>query len=304
MSRLRITLFGKFDVRCDDQVLEGLDTRKVQELFCYLLLNRDQPHPREALASLLWDEDQTDQPVRCLRKTLWQLRTALDARDEALSDHVLVVEPEWIQLNPGADLWLDVVAFEGAYASAQGVRGKDLDRGQIQLLQTAVDLYRGGLQESWYHDWYLYERERLQHLHLILLDKLMDYCEARGEFEAGLVYGALILRCETARERTHRRLMRLFYASGDRTAALRQYERCVVALKEELGVEPAKRTVALYQQIRADQLQPLNAEQVAYSPASAPMTSRVPDMATNLTRLQTALDEVQRQLSAIIQHWS
>ncbi len=167
-----------------------------------------------------------------------------------------------------------------------------------------MELYRGGLQESWYHDWYLYERERLQHLYLILLDKLMDYCEARGEFEAGLVYGALILRCERARERTHRRLMRLFYASGDRTAALRQYERCVAALKEELGVEPAKRTVALVEQIRADQLQPLNAEQVAYSPASVPATSRVPDMATNLTRLQTALDEVQRQLSAIIQHWS
>jgi hypothetical protein len=62
MSRLCITVFGKFDVRCDDEALEGLDTRKVQELFCYLLLNRDQPHSREALASLLWDEDHTDQP--------------------------------------------------------------------------------------------------------------------------------------------------------------------------------------------------------------------------------------------------
>jgi DNA-binding SARP family transcriptional activator len=299
MSRVCITVFGKFDVRCDDEALEGLDTRKVQELFCYLLLNRDQPHSREALASLLWDEDHTDQPIRCLRKTLWQLRTALDAQGEALSDHVLAVEPDWIQLNPRADVWLDVAEFEDAYASAQGVPGRDLHSQQIQAIQNAVDLYRGGLQESWYHDWYLYERERLQHAYLILLDKLMDYCESCGEFEAGLVYGALILRCERARERTHRRLMRLFYAAGDRTAALRQYERCVAALKEELGVEPARRTVALVEQIRSDQLQPLASEPFANRSASASVASPV----ANLKRMQAALNEVQRQLSALIGHW-
>jgi DNA-binding SARP family transcriptional activator len=38
---------------------------------------------------------------------------------------------------------------------------------------------------------------------------------------------------------------------------LRQYERCSVALDEELGVKPDKSTLALYQQIRDDHIDDL-----------------------------------------------
>jgi hypothetical protein len=142
---------------------------------------------------------------------LWQLRNTLDAtKNEALSDRVLLVDPEWVQIKPEADLGLDVALFEQAFSRTQGVRGRELDSQHVQILQSAVDLYRGGLQESWYQDWYLYEREHFQHMYLIMLDKLMGYCEAHCACETGLTYGALILRCEKAHERTHRRLMRLY----------------------------------------------------------------------------------------------
>jgi DNA-binding SARP family transcriptional activator len=48
--------------------------------------------------------------------------------------------------------------------------------------------------------------------------------------------------------------MRLYYRAGDRTAALRQFERCITALCEELDVRPGKRTLVLYDQIRKDQM--------------------------------------------------
>ena len=87
----------------------------------------------------------------------------------------------------------------------------------------------------------------------MILDKLLVYCMSHEEFEAGQRYGGLILRYDRARERTHQLLMRLHYLAGDRTGALRQYERCVVALREELGVRPDRRTVALYEEIRGSQ---------------------------------------------------
>ena len=252
MGVLRISLFGRLDVRHGQDALAGLQARRVQELFCYLLLYRDRPHRREGLASLLWDERHTESPSRCLRKALWQLRSALDSQSELLSERVLRVEPDWIQFNPQADVWIDVAQFEQAFRDVQHIQGVDLDAQSIQWLQDAVRLYRGGLQESWYQDWYLYERARFQHLYLILLDKLMEHSEAYGRFAAGLAYGTLILDCERARERTHRRLMRLHYQAGDRTAALRQYEMCVSALDEELGVGPGRRTEALCRRIRFD----------------------------------------------------
>ena len=98
MSLLRVSLFGRFEVRIGEEVLTGFEARKVQELFCYLLLYQDHPHPRETLAELLWDERQTDKPSRCLRKALWQLRSALDSQGGALSNHVLQIESDWVQI--------------------------------------------------------------------------------------------------------------------------------------------------------------------------------------------------------------
>src|SRR6185436_8118355 len=117
----------------------------------------------------------------------------------------------------------------------------------------AVEFYRGDLLEGCYQDWCLYERELLQNKYLPILDKLLGYCLVHQEFDAGQRYGGLILRYDRARERTHQLLMRLHFLAGDRTGALRQYERCVVALREELGVQPDRRTVALYEEIRGSQ---------------------------------------------------
>jgi DNA-binding SARP family transcriptional activator len=122
------------------------------------------------------------------------------------------------------------------------------------LIQQAVELYRGDLLEGWYMEWCLLERERLQSMYLQLLDKLASYYEASGEYESGLLCGARALRCDRAREHTHHMLMRLHYLAGDRTGALRQFDRCMAALREGLGVSPSERTLELYRQIQAEEL--------------------------------------------------
>src|SRR5216683_3571464 len=254
MSRLRVYLFGKFCVRRDEQVLDGFDARKVQELFCYLLLHRDHSLPRETLAGLLWPDTTTAQSKKSLRQVLWQLQYALGSQHESARDRALLVEPDWVQLNSEANLWLDVAIFEQAFTLVQKMSGHELDASKAQVLQNTVQLYQGPLLEGWYQDWCLLERERLQSMYLAMLDKLMSYCEVHHDYETGLLYGMRIMCYDRARERTHRRLMRLYYLLGDRAEALRQYERCAAALEEELGIHPSKSTTAIYRQIQADEL--------------------------------------------------
>jgi DNA-binding SARP family transcriptional activator len=201
------------------------------------------------LADALWGEIAPAQSKSYLRKALWQLQSALEVCGMG---GILLVDREWLQVNSEFDFWLDVADFEKAFKRTQGARGRDLDEGQAQLIQRAVEIYRGDLLEGWYQDWCFHERERLQYIYIAMLDKLMDYCEAHRRYEDGLMYGEKVLHHDRARERTHRRLMRLYYASGDRTAALRQYKKCVQALREELGVEAAERTRQLHEIMRAD----------------------------------------------------
>ncbi len=298
---LQVSLFGKFQVLYCDQIVAGLDTQKVQELFSYLLLHQNHPMSRETLAGLLWGDSSTVQSKKYLRQALWQLRVALDSLDEALSDRVLGVETNWICLNPKSDLWLDVVVFEKGYSLVNDASAEVLDGRQLQTLENTVRLYHGDLLEGWYQDWCLYERERLQNIYLTLLDKLMAYCELHGKYAEGLLHGAAILRYDRAHESTHRRLMRLHHLAGDRTAALRQYMRCVEALDKELSVSPSERTIRLYQQIRDDHLLDSTPAETPSHDLPERTTASVLELLSHLKQLQAALASVHHRMERDIQ---
>ena len=253
MSNIHISLFGKLRIRNDDQYTIKLDTLRAQELFCYLLIYRSILHDREKLATLIWG-DEASRSRKNLRQTLWQIQSNL--KEQILGEKMLVVDNNWIGVNSNVPFSLDVAVFEAAFTSVERISGKDLSRQQAEMLQKSVEFYQGDLLEGWYQEWCIYERDRFQNIHLMMLDKLLNYCEAHGEYEVGVFYGTRIFQNDPAREQTHRRLMRLHYLAGNRTAALQQYEICVNALADELGVCPAQSTINLYEQIRADQVDP------------------------------------------------
>lgn len=303
MATLSIQLFGKFCVRRNERLLDGFDARKVQELFCYLLLHRDRSLPRETLAGLLWSDTTTSQSKKNLRQALWLLQAAIGSQTASINGRILLVEPEWVQLNPEANVLLDVAVFEKAFNFLQKVKGQELNIQQVQTLQNAVQLYQGPLLEGWYQDWCLLERERLQSMYLTMLDKLMIYYEAFHDFETSLLYGMRIMCYDRARERTHRRMMRLYYLLGDRAEALRQYERCATALDEELGINPSKSTIVLFRQIQADQLDELEPMPAASEVLVSLAVSTTPliDILGHLKNLEECLTDLQNQVKQSIQ---
>lgn len=301
MPALNVSLFGKLCIQRNGEKLSGIDAQKVQELFCYLLLNRSSPHSREALATLLWRDMPSAQARQYLRKALWKLQSAIDGDAGNSHDRVLLVDNDWIEINPQADLNLDLEMLQSAFTQTQGIPGRELNETAIEKIRTAVKFCRGYLLEGWYQDWCIYEREHYQYMYLALLDKLMDCCEAHQWHEEGLVTGAQILRYDLARERTHRRMMRLHLLAGDRTAALRQYQRCVLALHDELGVSPASRTVRLYKQIQADAFEP--SIHASAKPTSWPRSDSqgTPSIADTVFSVMTELADALHHLEELIQ---
>jgi DNA-binding SARP family transcriptional activator len=81
--------------------------------------------------------------------------------------------------------------------------------------------------------------------------------------------------------------MHLYSLAGDRTSALRQFDRCAHALKQELGVKPEKKTVELYERIKSDRMDAIE---------NIPHTSAPSDILTRLKQLQTIVSGVQRRI--------
>jgi DNA-binding SARP family transcriptional activator len=308
VAGLTANLFGHFSVQRNGRDIERLTSTKDQELFCYLLVSARRAHARETLASLLWPEVSSAQARKNLRQTLWRLSSCLEepGQPERLAAPLLVVHAGWVGINK-QDHGLvdcDVNVFDRVYGGVRGVRGDRLRPEQVLAVAGAVALYQGDLLEGWYQDWCIYERERLQSSFLFMLGKLAVYHEAAGDYERAIDYAAQILGYDRAQERTHQQVMRLYALAGDRVSALRQFDRCVAALREELDVAPSTRTIALREAIRADRIagpEPDAAPSPNPLPAAAPELSPLVEVIGHLQRLQTSLAETQSALRRGVQ---
>lgn len=250
MPRLSVSLFGTFQAQLGGRPITGWESAKVQELIAFLLVNRDKPHSRESLSTLLWGEQCTTAQARSyLRKAVWQVQQGVDDERAGLLSF-LTVGNQYMQANSCDDLFLDVEEFEAGFEAAKDIPGRALDSDRARRVAGAVSLYRGDLLEGLYADWCTYRRERFKHMYLLLLDKLIGHHESRAEFDSAIACGDVLLVHDVARERTHRHMMRLHYANGDRTSALRQFEKCRALLRSELDVEPGPLTIELYERIK------------------------------------------------------
>ncbi len=280
MVSLRVWMFGKLRVQHGSTVWKWDDCCKIQQMFCYLMIHRCVRHNREHLAELFWCNRSSAASKKNLRQALWQLQARCAEYLGISSTAILSTNSVWVCLHPELDLWTDVGAFEQAYECLHNT--KELDAVCAQMLRQAVSSYQGDLLEGWYQDWCLCERERLQNMYLTMLDRLIGYCEKQQQYNTGLDYGERILKYDPARERTHQQMMRLKCLTGDRTGAMRQYDRCVKALSKELGVQPNRRTRELFDQIRSD-----------HSPSPAIPDSIIPQ---NISAPQLPLSELLKQL--------
>lgn len=298
VSGLRVTLFGEVAIERDGRPVACPPT-KPTELFCYLLVHRDRAHSRERLSDLLWPGEADVTSRRYLRQALWRLNTALAAPAGA-GPAAVTTGPGWLRANLAAVEWLDVGRFDRTRAATRDTDGSALSDAQAAALEDAVGLHCADLMATWYEDWCQTERNRTHQAHLTMREQLMAHYEARRQFPHGIHHGSAVLRQDPARESTHRRLMRLHYRAGDRTAAIRQFQACARALNAELGIAPSAATTSLYQQIRADRL---SEPPVRLVQSQAPVEVARPELSAAdngwLEVLNLRLEEIQASLSAV-----
>jgi DNA-binding SARP family transcriptional activator len=289
-GRLRVCLFGRLRVERGDRAVPVQG--RAGELLSYLLVFRDRAHRREELADRLWGERSAGDPRKTLRQALWHLQSNIDP------DHALL-DPggQCVQLRREADLWLDVDELEQSWLAIEG-EGEKPD--VWERARRALDLYRGDLLEGNAWDWCVFERARLRELYLAMADRTLHHCLAENELPLAVRLAYEILRHDPAREQTHRHLIRLYGLAGDRAAAMRQYERCANALRDELGLEPSQRTRELVESIRQDRLADLA------TPSEGSVAEDAQAVATVLRRLRELLhrlsderDEVHVEIQAI-----
>jgi DNA-binding SARP family transcriptional activator len=246
---MQIYLFGKFTF-FDQNGWGGLNSLsafpKLQEVLAYLLVYTELPVEQEKIAQEVWCDSPIQQTSAYACKALKRLETFLTEANLHLRN-----TSEGIQLDQNMNLWVDIKEFETNFHEVSLGFREMIDRHSTAELLSIVDLYRGPFLDGCYSPWCTQVRGVLEQKYLQLLENLMDASEMLRDYDTGIDCGLRAIALEHSRESVHLRLMRLFYLAGDRSLAVRQYQRCREALTDDLGIQPGEKTVRLYKQIQA-----------------------------------------------------
>jgi len=234
--RVELRLFGGLELFRDGVCLR-FSTKRAAALFVYLLLNSGRRTHRDRLLGVLWPDVEEERGRRNLSTALWRVKRRLS---DAPGFSVLVDGP-YMSVE-AKSVWVDVIEFRRLLAEADRTSGER----QIALLREAEALYRGEFLEGFLDDeWCEDERRSFRVSYLRLLRKLADASRSASEHAVAIGYLEKIVSLDPLDEGAHRELIALHYISGNRTAALVQFERVKQVLESELGVPPSKETLEL-----------------------------------------------------------
>jgi TolB-like protein/DNA-binding SARP family transcriptional activator/Tfp pilus assembly protein PilF len=228
---VRVRMLGSFALTGGEGGDLTLPRRKLRALVALLAFAPARGWSREQLTALLWGDRDEEQARGSLRQALAELR-------RILGDSVLRADREMVGFESTA---VNIDAVEFARLAAAG----DLEQ--------ASSLYRGDLLEgvslpdAGFSDWLLVERTRLRDLAISVLARLL----AAKTGDDAIATAQRLLQLDPAREETHRALMRLYAAQGNRCQALRQYQLCRDVLQHELGVKVEAETERLFKEIQS-----------------------------------------------------
>ncbi|MEM7125883.1 MAG: BTAD domain-containing putative transcriptional regulator [Chloroflexota bacterium] len=162
-----------------------------------------------------------------------------------------------ISFNRELPHWFDVTVFTDCIASNSNRTEPSTDP---TILQESLNLYVGEFLAGFqiegapqFERWMYAQRIHLHDLFIQGLRLRTQQHMAAREYAEGLALNHHLLTLEPWREEVHQQRMILLAYSGQRTAALKQYDLCCQTLKEELDVPPMEQTITLYEQIKSGQ---------------------------------------------------
>jgi LuxR family maltose regulon positive regulatory protein len=254
-KNLKFSWFGSPTIE-SSKVSLHLETRKSVALLAFIALS-PAPPSRENLAVLFWPEyDQSH--------ALGNLRRNLSSLNKILGPEIIRADRETISFADTSLIWQDINEFQALLSNVKIHDHIEIEKCPecINSLEKACTLYRGDFLDGLnlrdcpeFDDWQYLQREHFRSEFAFILHNLALAYSSSGNWEKAIGKVRHWISLDRMNEVAQRLLIQLYAQSGQRNAALHQFEEYSQWLLNELGQSPEPATVTLIEKIQAGEFQ-------------------------------------------------
>ncbi|MFB6274098.1 MAG: tetratricopeptide repeat protein [Salinibacter sp.] len=279
---LKVRLLGDFHVQRDDGSPVEIRNSKTRALFQILIGDRGHPFSKDRLIEWLWPDSELGSAEANLRGRVQELRQLLEPDlERGTESHYIQTVREGYRFSQHADCDVDAEAFERHLNDADRRYREGALAEARSAYERAVECCDGDyLPDAPYEDWALDRREHWRRRHLAALERLAELNVRLGDLPEARGHCLQVLEQDPHRESAWRQLMQVDWAAGERTEALRAYERCRETLREARGELPSSATQTLHERIREGlpmpELESMEASASERSDLEAPQAGELP----------------------------
>jgi TolB-like protein/Tfp pilus assembly protein PilF len=227
-------LLGGFHLVGADGEPIGLSANKTRMMLAFLAVPANATHTREKLAALLWGDRGEDQARGSLRSALSEIRRALGK--DALTDDNGAVGLRQNYLTTDYDILVSM-------------RKSDAEVKDFSTIYAGEFLAGHEIESDEYQVWLRAMRSAAKEAAMDLFEAGAARFQAKGDTKRAIELMRTSLSIEPLRETTHRTIMELYAANGEKAMALAQFRTCCELLMHELDSQPDERTRSLADQI-------------------------------------------------------
>lgn len=230
---IRITALGPLRVEQDGRLLDRLPAKRMRlGILLYLAVEREAT--REQLMGMFWGDRPPERARHLLSQTLYELRQDLGEEWMTAAGEQIAATPE---LVADAKEFADAVG-DGRYEEALALHGGGF------LSGASLSLGRS------FEGWVDAQEARITRLHRQACRRAIDGLAEAGALEEALARARAWAELDPLDDEAQHRLIELMAATGDRSGALRQYDRYAALVESQLELEPLDDTRALVERIR------------------------------------------------------
>ncbi len=246
-----IQTLGKFDVKKDGSSLvsSSAGSKKIWELYKFMLTHRDRVFTPESLMDQLWVSESYSDPRSTLRRQMHRLRQSLLEENE--SDHfkTLMFSNGYYKWNEQLNIDIDIENFEQLIKDGDAKRHNSPRLALDDYLE-ALNLYSGDyLPDCIDQHWVFSIRNHYRRLYLKTVIAATELLKVERRYDEIITLCQKAINIDIYEEAFHLNLMEALMHKNQQKQALEHYEYITGFYYHEMGLKPSSDMRSLYKRL-------------------------------------------------------